>query len=105
MDQRWYDPPATMRKRGRKSAASLVVIVPDVPMQRPEPSAKLSAEEQAIWREIVAKVRPAVSGRASICWNCTSERWRMSACWPRGSNKPTEAIRAISICWACIARW
>ena len=27
-------------------------------MQRPEPPAKLSAEEKAIWREIVAKVKP-----------------------------------------------
>jgi hypothetical protein len=47
-----------MRKPGRKSAAELSVIAPDVRMQRPEPPAKLAEEEQAIWREIVAKVRP-----------------------------------------------
>jgi len=42
-----------MRQRGHKSSASLsVVSVTEVP--RPEPPRRLSREEKAIWRELVA---------------------------------------------------
>jgi hypothetical protein len=58
MDRRWDDPGPTLRKPGRKSADSLTVVAPDIRMQRPDPPGRLSEDEKAIWREIVAKVKP-----------------------------------------------
>jgi hypothetical protein len=46
-----------MRQRGRKSVASLAVVVPDVRQQRPPAPATLSAEERVIWHDIVGKLR------------------------------------------------
>lgn len=46
-----------MRQRGRKSSASLAVVPIDANQQRPEPPARLSAEEKTIWREVTAAVR------------------------------------------------
>ena len=46
-----------MRQRGRKSAASLAVVVPDVRQQRPPAPATLSADERMIWDDIVGKLR------------------------------------------------
>jgi hypothetical protein len=90
MDRRWDDPPATMRKRGRKSVASLSVVAPDVRMQRPEPPAKLSAEEKAIWREIVAKVKPDwfwSSEHLLVCYVRTLAHERMLADWIKQTDK------------------
>ena len=47
-----------MRQRGRKSAASLAVVIPDIREQRPEPPERLTSEERAIWDDIVGKLRP-----------------------------------------------
>jgi hypothetical protein len=58
MERSWDDLTPTLRKRGRKSAASLSVVPVDVKLQRPEPPARLSAVEKQIWREIAEKVRP-----------------------------------------------
>jgi len=48
----------TQRQHGRKSAASLAVVAPDIKMQRPEPPETLWGEAAQLWREIVARVRP-----------------------------------------------
>jgi hypothetical protein len=58
MERSWDDLTPTLRKRGRKSAASLSVVPVDVKLQRPEPPARLSAVEKQIRREIAEKVRP-----------------------------------------------
>jgi hypothetical protein len=58
MERRWNDPPATLRQPGRKSAASLSVIAPDIAQQRPEPPSRLTAAEKRVWRETVERMRP-----------------------------------------------
>jgi hypothetical protein len=73
MDRRWDDPGPTLRKPGRKSADSLTaltVVAPDVLLQRPDPPARLSAEEKTIWREIVAKVKPAWFWSSEVLLEC-----------------------------------
>jgi hypothetical protein len=68
--------------RGRKSAASLVVV-PLVPGQgRPEPPAELDALEQRVWREVIAAlpahwVDPAgqIVLRRLVAQVAVSERW------------------------------
>jgi hypothetical protein len=47
-----------LRKRGKKSTASLSVVAPDVMLQQPEPPKRLTREQKAIWNDIVEKVRP-----------------------------------------------
>jgi hypothetical protein len=51
----WPDP---LRPRGRKSAAALSVVSPDVSLQHPEPPKRLNAAEKKIWREITGRLRP-----------------------------------------------
>jgi hypothetical protein len=56
-DNRWYDPDPTLRKRGRKSAAS-VTVLPTARTQPPQPPARFTAAEKAVWRETIESVRP-----------------------------------------------
>ena len=43
---------------GHGSAASFVVIAPDVSQQRPTPPERLTDDEKTIWDDIVSKLRP-----------------------------------------------
>lgn len=51
---------ATPRQRGRRSAAAASVLrmLPDVKLARPEPPARLSEAEKSIWIEQTQKLRP-----------------------------------------------
>jgi hypothetical protein len=94
MDRNWYDPTPTMRKRGRKSAASFgAVPVVDVRMQLPEPPSRLSAPEKRVWRETVETVRPGwFRGSESIlemyCRSVVLER-RLAG-WLKQIDDPTD---------------
>jgi hypothetical protein len=57
MDPNQNDFGPTLRKRGKKSAASLAVVRIDARSRRPEPPGRLTAAEKIIWREITEKVR------------------------------------------------
>jgi hypothetical protein len=57
MDQHHDDLGLTARKRGKRSAASLNVVPIDAKARRPEPPGRLTADQKAIWREIVEKLR------------------------------------------------
>jgi phage terminase small subunit len=50
-----------VRQRGRKSAASQSVVnlaVVDVSREKPEPLEHLTPEQQQVWREVVAAMKP-----------------------------------------------
>ena len=58
VDSRWANPDPSLRKRGRKSAASLAVIPVDVRMRRPKPPSRLTPEERRVWKETTETVKP-----------------------------------------------
>lgn len=51
-------PAPISRQRGRRSAASLSVVPPNVMMRPSAPPNRLSAAEKKIWEETVSRVRP-----------------------------------------------
>lgn len=66
-----------MRQRGRRSSASLSVVVPDGREPPPTPPHALTDEERAIWDDIVGSLRPG---------------------WFKGAEHPLETyVRAISL--------
>jgi hypothetical protein len=95
MDRNWYDPIPTMRKRGRKSAASFSVApVVDVRMQLLEPPSRLSAAEKRVWRETAETVKPGwFRGSESVlemyCRSVVLER-RLAG-WLKQIDDPTDA--------------
>jgi hypothetical protein len=84
MERRWDDPPSTLRQPGRKSAASLSVITPDIAQQRPEPPSMLTAAAKRVWRETVERMRPG---------------------WFRGSENVLEMFCTSVVLERRLARW
>jgi hypothetical protein len=80
--------------RGRKSAASLVVV-PLVPGQgRPEPPAELDALERRVWREVIAALPPhwvdpagQIVLRRLVAQVAVSERWELQLRQLRAQNR------------------
>jgi hypothetical protein len=52
------NPSATLRQRGRKSAASRLALIPDLKLRRPQPRHGLTEAERAVWAELTEAVRP-----------------------------------------------
>ena len=74
MDNRWYEPdPVAGRKRGRKSAAA-VVVFPMALLGPLEPPARFTAAEKGVWRETIASVRPGwfAGSEGVLAMYCTS---------------------------------
>lgn len=73
VDNRWYDPDPTLRKRGRESAAS-VTVLPMARTQPRQPPARFTAAEKAVWRETIKSVRPGwfAGSEGVLAMYCTS---------------------------------
>jgi hypothetical protein len=101
-----------MRRPGRKSAASLAVVVPDISQMRPEPPERLTDDERNVWLGITERLRPDwVRGSEFLleilCHSVVMERFiseQIKRCDPRDEKRLGILVRMQRDQAAVIAR-